>query len=135
LLDSATTSLRHHDALVVLAGCPTDFDTEIIEYTRRDLLNLALGNRDNHGRNIAVLKEPDGTMQPGQTGWNLVLENLATHFEEAHVETRAWPALIDSMRSCADQLEQLPALMADCGVAPGSHKPSTHGCAEWPLAY
>ena len=45
------------------AGCVTDFETEMLEYIRRDLLNLALGNRDNHGRNMAVLKDVDGTMR------------------------------------------------------------------------
>ncbi|MEP7247278.1 MAG: HipA domain-containing protein [Gammaproteobacteria bacterium] len=143
VLNSTTTSLRHHDALVALASCTTDFDTEIVEYTRRDLLNLALGNRDNHGRNTAVLKETDGTMrlapiydcgpafldaraivrvmhwdgeQPGRTDWSLVLDNLATRFEEAHVETRAWPALIESMQRFAEELNHLPAIMADCAV-------------------
>ncbi len=33
----------------------------IIEYYRRDVLNIALGNVDNHGRNTAVLKTPGGT--------------------------------------------------------------------------
>lgn len=143
VLDSATAPLRHHDALIALAACVTDFDTEIVEYMRRDILNLALGNRDNHGRNMAVLKETDGTLrlaplydfgpafldargivrvmhwdgeQPGHIDWNLVLENLATHFEEARVETHAWPTLIATLHDLAEQLEEFPTLLADCGV-------------------
>jgi len=58
VLDRATP-ISHHDALIALARCATDFDTQIIEYVRRDLLNLALGNRDNHGRNMALLKDID----------------------------------------------------------------------------
>lgn len=34
---------------------------DIIEFLRRDLLNLALGNVDNHGRNTAYLKTPQST--------------------------------------------------------------------------
>jgi serine/threonine-protein kinase HipA len=32
----------------------------VVEYIRRDLLNIVFGNSDNHGRNIAVLKTPEG---------------------------------------------------------------------------
>lgn len=143
VIDSATTPLRHHEALIALAQCLTDFDGEIVEYMRRDLLNIALGNRDNHGRNTAVLKETDGTLllaplydfgpafldarnivrvmrwdgeRPGAVDWNVVLENLATRFEEAGVQMGAWRQLVDQMRTFADELQRLPAVMTDCGV-------------------
>ncbi len=32
----------------------------VIEWVKRDLLNLAFGNSDNHGRNSALLKRPEG---------------------------------------------------------------------------
>lgn len=35
--------------------------SDIIEFLRRDLLNIALGNVDNHGRNTAYLKTPRAT--------------------------------------------------------------------------
>jgi len=38
----------------------TDFESESLEYIRRDLLNLALGIADNHGRNMAVLRISTG---------------------------------------------------------------------------
>jgi serine/threonine-protein kinase HipA len=143
VVDSAATPLRHHEALISLARCLTDFDNEIGEYMRRDLLNIAVGNRDNHGRNTAVLKETDGTLflaplydfgpafldarnivrvmrwdgeQPGAVDWNLVLENLATRFEEAAVQMGAWRQLVDQMRAFGSELESLPGLMRDCGV-------------------
>jgi serine/threonine-protein kinase HipA len=145
VIDSATTPLRHHDALIALARCLTDFDAEVVEYVRRDLLNIATGNRDNHGRNTAVLKETNGvrllaplydfgpafldarnivrTMRwdgerPEGTDWNRVLENLATRLEENGVEMGAWQQLIDAMRNFADELDQLPGVMQDCGVDP-----------------
>lgn len=38
------------------------FDTQafVIEWVKRDLLNVAFGNSDNHGRNTALLKRPEG---------------------------------------------------------------------------
>ncbi len=33
------------------------------EYVLRDVLNLALGNPDNHGRNTALQKAPDGSVR------------------------------------------------------------------------
>ena len=38
------------------------FDSErfTLEWVKRDLLNIAFGNSDNHGRNTALLKRPEG---------------------------------------------------------------------------
>jgi serine/threonine-protein kinase HipA len=145
VLDSAATALRHHDVLIALAGCVTDFESEIVEYVRRDLLNLALGNRDNHGRNTAVLKDVDGSIrlaplydfgpafldarsiarvihwdgeEPGRRDWDRILSNLATRIEEAKVEFANWSRLVDCMRAFAQNLDSLPSLMNECGVAP-----------------
>lgn len=145
VLDSLERPLPHHEALLALHDCLTDFDGEIVEYMQRDLLNLALGNRDNHGRNTAVLKETDGAMQlapvfdfgpsfldaraivrnmrwEGERGagtdWNVVLENLLTRFEEAdRPQAIRRPALAQCMRAFGTSLEQLPRLMSECGVA------------------
>jgi serine/threonine-protein kinase HipA len=143
VIDSATTALGHPDALIALSRCLTDFDAEVVEYMKRDLLNIAIGNRDNHGRNTAVLKETDGKMllaplydlgpafldarnivrvmrwdgeRPEGRDWNRILENLATRFEEKGVQMNTWRELIMAMRAFADELEQLPHVMADCGV-------------------
>ena len=143
VLDSADTTLRHHDALIALYGCVTHFGDEMLEYIRRDLLNIALGNRDNHGRNTAVLKDTDGTIQlaplydfgpafldaraiarvirwegeePGRTSWNVVLENLATRFDEAGIAFADWNPITTDMRTFGHRLPELPTLMRDCGV-------------------
>jgi serine/threonine-protein kinase HipA len=145
VLDSAATSIRHHDVLIALAGCAADFETEAIEYVRRDLLNLALGNRDNHGRNMAVLKDIDGNVelaplydfgpsfldarsitrvihwdgeQPGRRDWDHIVRNLATRLDEAGVVFPNWPELVGCMRSFAGNLDTLPRLMSECDVAP-----------------
>jgi|GEM_PF-2347798 len=54
--------------------------------------------------------------EAGRTDRTVVLENLATRFEEANVDFDAWPALLDSMQAFAEQLETLPALMTECDV-------------------
>lgn len=41
-------------------GAEFDAPALAIEWVRRDLLNVAFGNSDNHGRNTALLKRPDG---------------------------------------------------------------------------
>jgi serine/threonine-protein kinase HipA len=35
----------------------------VTEYVLRDLLNLAMDNPDNHGRNMALQKDIDGTVR------------------------------------------------------------------------
>ncbi len=39
---------------------PFDRTSFVMEWLRRDLLNVAFGNSDNHGRNAAILKRPEG---------------------------------------------------------------------------
>ncbi len=143
VVDSARTPIRHDNVLIELAKHVTDFPTGFIEYVRRDLFNLALGNRDNHGRNTALLKEVDGTMAlaplfdfgpsfldaraivrairwdgegPGGTqGWPHVLDNLDMRFGEAGLDPPRG-LMKQAIRQTLPQLEQLPTIMRDCGV-------------------
>lgn len=110
---------------------------------RRDLLNLALGNRDNHGRNTALLKDVDGTQalapifdfgpsfldaralarvihwdgeEPGGArGWRRIMANLDTRFTEAGLEP---PGTLfeQAIRKMLPQLDTLPAVLRECGV-------------------
>jgi serine/threonine-protein kinase HipA len=56
------SALNHFDVIRKLVGIlrsvQTDFNVEqfVIEWVRRDLLNIVFGNSDNHGRNTALLK-------------------------------------------------------------------------------
>lgn len=53
-----------HEAYIeVIKDVSTDPDTDVIEYVRRDVANLAMGNTDNHGRNTAIEKYPDGAVR------------------------------------------------------------------------
>lgn len=54
-------ALPSHEAVcAALLRHATDPQTEILEYLRRDVANLALGNKDNHARNTAVQRDESG---------------------------------------------------------------------------
>lgn len=50
----------HEDYLETLKAISTDPAADVVEYVLRDVLNLALGNPDNHGRNTALRKDAQG---------------------------------------------------------------------------
>lgn len=50
----------HNEVCRALAAVATDPFAEVLEYLRRDVANLALGNKDNHARNTAVQRRFDG---------------------------------------------------------------------------
>ncbi len=87
-----------------------DFDPSalVVEYLWRDLLNLVFGNTDNHGRNAAVLKTPEGMrlapvydfapMKMDPEG--VVRTTRWDQFERGgHID---WAGLIDSLDAYAD---------------------------------
>lgn len=40
----------------------TDPMRDVIEYIKRDIANVVLGNKDNHARNTAIGRKPDGSI-------------------------------------------------------------------------
>ena len=53
-----------HEAYIdVLRQYSANPFADIVEYLKRDIANLALGNPDNHGRNSALSKHQDGTIR------------------------------------------------------------------------
>ncbi|MFS8049892.1 type II toxin-antitoxin system HipA family toxin [Rhizobium sp. BR 314] len=52
----------HEDYIGVLKRVSTNPFADIVEYVKRDIANRAMGNPDNHGRNSALSKMPDGTV-------------------------------------------------------------------------
>lgn len=120
------------NALVRVA---TDPARELREYIQRDILNLALRNTDNHGRNTAVLRmnnsvelsplfdfapmflDPEGIgrvsrwadEQPGdQPEWGRICEKFTDLL--APDETRAWVAELGVV------LKRMPGIMQGCNV-------------------
>ncbi len=52
----------HNEVCRQLAKVASDPTTDIIEYIKRDIANIALGNKDNHARNTAIQRCDDGTI-------------------------------------------------------------------------
>jgi serine/threonine-protein kinase HipA len=128
-------AVRHDTYCFALGKVVTDPIRELREYIRRDILNLALRNTDNHGRNTAVLRtngqvrlsplfdfapmflDPEGIgrvsrwldERPGnQPEWAAVCEKLKDFMDPG--ETRAWLA------DLGQDVKQLPETMQDCHV-------------------
>ncbi|WP_353506575.1 MULTISPECIES: HipA domain-containing protein [unclassified Variovorax] len=53
-------ALSHDEVCRRLVRICTDPQTEVLEYLRRDAVNLALGNKDNHARNTALQRDFNG---------------------------------------------------------------------------
>lgn len=110
-------------------------DADLVEYIKRDIVNVAMGNKDNHGRNTALLRSESGTVelaplfdfapmyldpegiarvcrwsgdreQAGDPDWGKVVELFPAP------ENR----LAAALREFGRQLEALPDMMRECGV-------------------
>ena len=118
-----------------LAACVTEPSVELRELLLRDVLDVALGNTDNHARNTAVLKFPDGriALSPlfdfapmfvdprgiartcrwrdgaAYPDWAAIAEAMAP-LGLPLSEARAW------LRSLAPRVRALPALMREEAV-------------------
>lgn len=53
----------HEEVVTRLANTCTDPDAEVLEYLKRDVANLAFGNKDNHARNTALQRFADGRIR------------------------------------------------------------------------
>ncbi len=129
--------LSHNTACHYLGQASTDPQTEILEYLQRDVANVVLGNKDNHGRNTAIQRRangwvgltpvfdfapmvfhPDGIARQmrweqqdnGHPDWKLAARQAA---EAGKV---ALPPLLAGLRAMADKVLQLPQQMQSLGV-------------------
>ena len=55
--------MTHNQICSLLMQCCTEPKQEIFEYLKRDLANVALGNKDNHTRNTAIQRFNKGIIQ------------------------------------------------------------------------
>ena len=128
-------AVRHDTYCLALAKVVDDPVRELQEYIRRDILNLALRNTDNHGRNTAVLRtngqvrlspvfdfapmflDPEGIgrvsrwedERPGnQPEWTVISEKLENFMPP--METRTWLA------DLGEVVKRLPEIMRKCHV-------------------
>lgn len=134
--------MRHTEVLGILAelwritGQESQLPELVADYLRRDLLNKILGNSDNHGRNIAIIRSEDavqlapiydlapmvmdeegitrtlkwpGRMEvAGDVDWRLVCASLKPLLDPEAALTR--------LRADAEQLRALPDLLSASGL-------------------
>jgi len=93
----------------------------VIEWVKRDLLNVAFGNSDNHGRNAALLKRPEGI-------WHAPVYDFAPMKADPEGVTRTtqwgapleqggdfdWPAIARALGALIDP-DRLMAELEDLG--------------------
>jgi serine/threonine-protein kinase HipA len=129
---------NHAEFCRAIAAVATDPKAEIYEYLKREILNVALRNVDNHGRNTALIKlaadrielsplydfapmflDPDGIARAslwpsgaettiGRPDWHNVAELLAGLVDPG--ETKRFLA------KHAPSVRALPDIMKECGV-------------------
>ncbi len=133
----------HLDAVLALHSCVSDFERDLLEYLRRDILNLALGTRDNEPGNSAVLKDVDGSIRlaplydfgpsfldarplmrvlrwevegDGPMDWDAILDGIGERFAALRLDPGDLAKIAARLREFGEDLGHLPELMADCGV-------------------
>lgn len=113
---------------------------DIVEYLKRDIANLALGNPDNHGRNSALSKHQDGTVRLSplfdfapmrlakegivrSTRWAMMRDEGRDHLPdwrricaELMPDPAVGNALPAELSAFAEGLRQTPALARDLGA-------------------
>ena len=120
-----------------VAASSSDANADLLEYVRRDILNAALRNTDNHGRNTALLKahgqatlspvydfapmflDPDGI--PRASRWPGVLEpNIGrpdwAKIDEAMAGFCKAFALRDAFAADSEKVRRLPDVMRQFNV-------------------
>lgn len=130
----------------------TDPKTELIEYIRRDILNAALRNTDNHGRNTSFLKGEDGSVSlspvydfapmfldpegiPRSSRWEGELEPAIGRPSWGLISRSLVPVVgPDELRTVlmrdAAAVARLPETMKECGVEDQVIERVAHRCAE-----
>jgi len=131
--------IAHEACLKLIQSVTAAPAAETVEYVLRDLLNLAMGNPDNHGRNTALQKFHDGTIKLSplydfapmrideaaiarSTKWR-VMEGRDFHPDWAKVAQVAAGKVMDVnklkdiLRQKAPFIRDLPAIARKHGVA------------------
>jgi serine/threonine-protein kinase HipA len=131
--------IPQEELCTALASASADPQTDVLEFIRRDVMNVMLGNTDNHARNSAVLKTLDGkvrlsplydfapmSLDPegipracrwtdaetlGSPDWRAVIALAASTHEEVNEA-----ALLRGAIAFTKKLAALPKLARDCGI-------------------
>lgn len=144
-----------HEAYIdVLRQFSADPFADIVEYLKRDIANLALGNPDNHGRNSALSKHNDGTIRLSplfdfapmrlakegivrSTRWAMMRDNGRDHLPdwkhiciELMTDPAQQKAVMAALSKFAQHLHQAPTLAKDLGASPETLGRAMGRCVE-----
>jgi serine/threonine-protein kinase HipA len=127
--------LRHQDVLAALKKVvsPSAWPELLVEYVRRDLLNLVFGNSDNHGRNTSLLKSADAVWLAPVYDFapmKMDLEGISRTTQWKDFERGGdvdWKGLLptfdehegvvrEGLRALASQLVTLPQVLRELGL-------------------
>ncbi len=116
-----------HEAYIdVLRHYSANPFADIVEYLKRDIANLALGNPDNHGRNSALSKHQDGTIRLSPlfdfAPMRLAKEGIVRSTRWAMMRDGGRDHLPDWKRICAELIpdpDEQNALAAELSVFAG----------------
>ena len=144
-----------HEAYIdVLRQYSANPFADIVEYLKRDIANLALGNPDNHGRNSALSKHQDGTIRLSSlfdfapmrlakegivrsTRWAMMRDGGRDHLPdwkricaELIPDPDEQNALATELSVFAEYLRQTPAMAKDMGGSPEILERAMGRCIE-----
>ena len=144
-----------HEAYIdVLRHYSANPFADIVEYLKRDIANLALGNPDNHGRNSALSKHQDGTIRLSplfdfapmrlakegivrSTRWAMMRDGGRDHLPdwkricaELIPDPDEQNALAAELSVFAECLRQTPAMAKDMGGSPEILERAMGRCIE-----
>lgn len=115
----------------------TDPVAEIVEFIKRDILNMAMRNTDNHARNTAVQRLPNGVVQLApvfdfapmymdrefvvrgcrwRIGRGAEIQSLEEIVERTVADDSEGVSMLRGVKSFQVVIERLPEVMRDCGV-------------------
>ncbi|BBO99492.1 phosphatidylinositol kinase [Sulfuriferula nivalis] len=128
---------NHYDLVSAFLPFVTDPVNEVIEYIKRDLLNLAILNTDNHARNTAIQQLANGTVQltpvfdiapmfmdrdmmARASRWldksGKVINNFVDVIEALPLKNEEKNTVMLAIKSFTKVIENLPLTMAECEV-------------------
>ncbi|MBZ9790870.1 HipA domain-containing protein [Rhizobium sp. 3T7] len=144
-----------HEAYIdILRQFSADPFADIVEYLKRDIANLALGNPDNHGRNSALSKHQDGTIRLSplfdfapmrlakegivrSTRWSMMRDAGRDHFPdwkqicgELFPEPDMQKSLAGKLSAFAERLRQAPQIAEDMSAPREIIERGMGRCAE-----
>jgi serine/threonine-protein kinase HipA len=123
----------HNEVCAQLLARCTDGPTELLEYLRRDVANLALGNKDNHARNTAVQRDFAGQVRLTPlfdfAPMYLHPDGIARRirWEGNDAGSPDWPRVLDAL--CAPNVARQPLVQGLQAMVPALEDIAANGVA------